>query len=58
MRLPNLNLTFSAKRKLQRAGLIALILFMVMILLISCLSEKLRRRNSSCWRGRGKELGA
>ena len=36
MRLPNLNLTFSAKRKLQRAGLIALILFMVMILVWFC----------------------
>ncbi len=36
MRLPNWNLTFSAKRRLQRAGLITAILVMVMILVWFC----------------------
>lgn len=36
MRLPNFNLTFSAKRRLHRAGLIALILLMVSILVWFC----------------------
>ena len=36
MRLPNWNLTFSAKRRLQRIGLISAILFMVMILVWFC----------------------
>ena len=33
MRLPNWNLTFTAKRKLQRAGLITAIVVMVLILI-------------------------
>ena len=36
MRLPNWNLTFAAKRRLQRAGLITAILVMVMILVWFC----------------------
>ena len=36
MRLPNWNLTFSAKRRLQRAGLITAIVIMVMILIWFC----------------------
>lgn len=36
MRLPNWNLTFTAKRRLQRAGLIAAILIMVAILVWFC----------------------
>ena len=36
MRLPNWNLTFTAKRKLQRAGLIAAIVIMVLILFWFC----------------------
>ena len=36
MRLPNWNLTFSAKRKLQRAGLITAIVVMVLILVWFC----------------------
>ena len=36
MRLPNWNLTFSAKRRLQRAGLITAIVVMVLILIWFC----------------------
>ena len=36
MRLPNWNLTFTTKRKLQRIGLIAAILIMVLILFWFC----------------------
>lgn len=36
MRLPNWNMTFTAKRRLQRIGLISLIVFMVMILVWFC----------------------
>ena len=36
MKLPKLNLTFSAKRKLQRAGLISAIVIMVLILIWFC----------------------
>ena len=36
MRLPNWNLTFSAKRRLQRAGLISAIVIMVLILVWFC----------------------
>ena len=36
MRLPNFNLTFAAKRRLQRAGLISAIVIMVLILVWFC----------------------
>ena len=36
MRLPNWNLTFSAKRRLQRIGLISLIVAMVLFLIWFC----------------------
>ena len=36
MRLPNWNMTFSTKRRLQRIGLISAIFFMVMILVWFC----------------------
>ena len=36
MRLPNFNLTFAAKRRLQRAGLISAIVIMVLILIWFC----------------------
>ena len=36
MRLPNWNLTFTAKRRLQRAGLITAIVVMLLILIWFC----------------------